>query len=177
MSDILNSGSEPCLSNTGYCPACPDCKGTGLRDSGVLPWGEAALVPCDCGTQGLQELQQAAESLTAPHRGPETPRHTLVAEAPAEAARAVTARAVGNYSPAEQRAFNAGRAFAERVARAEQNARSLAVTKIALDGLGDDFSPWDALQEIVKMLYPDLADLVDQDPALARRALNALQPD
>ena len=82
----------------------------------------------------------------------------------------------GNYSPAELRAFNAGRAFAERVACAEQNARSLAVTKIALDGLGDSFAPWKALQEIVEMLYPDLADLVDQDPALARRALNALQP-
>ena len=83
----------------------------------------------------------------------------------------------GNCSPAELRAFNAGRAFAECVARAEQNARSLAVTKIALDGLGDDFGPREALQEIVEMLYPDLADLADQDPALARRALNALQPD
>ena len=30
-------------------PTCPDCGGSGLRDSGgVYPWGEAILVPCDC---------------------------------------------------------------------------------------------------------------------------------
>lgn len=30
-------------------PNCPDCQGTGSRDSGgVHPWGEAAMVPCDC---------------------------------------------------------------------------------------------------------------------------------
>lgn len=82
-----------------------------------------------------------------------------------------------NYSPAELRAFNAGRAFAERISRAEQNARSQFVAKIAIDGMTYDREPWEALQEIFKTLYPDLADLADQDPALARRAFNALQPD
>lgn len=29
--------------------ACPDCHGSGERDSGgILPWGEAAMVPCGC---------------------------------------------------------------------------------------------------------------------------------
>ena len=35
----------------GYDPACPDCKGTGERDSGgTHPWGAPAMLPCDCDT-------------------------------------------------------------------------------------------------------------------------------
>ena len=82
----------------------------------------------------------------------------------------------GNYSPAELRAFNTGWAFAERMVRAEQNARRLILARLALDGLIED-SSHAAAQQTIKFLYPDLADLADQDPALARRALNALQPD
>lgn len=30
-------------------PNCPECKGTGERDSGgTHPWGEPAMLPCDC---------------------------------------------------------------------------------------------------------------------------------
>ncbi len=30
-------------------PGCPDCNGTGARDSGgTTPWGEAIFLPCDC---------------------------------------------------------------------------------------------------------------------------------
>lgn len=83
-----------------------------------------------------------------------------------------------HYSPAELRAFNAGRAFAERIARAEQNARRRDLCQMALHGLADDGVSQEAvLHRIVAMIYPDLADLADQDPALARRALNALQPE
>lgn len=106
-------------------------------------------------------------------------RHKTDHQQRAVAAQAVDARRGASqqdhYSPAELRAFNAGRAFAERIARAEQNTRSLAITKIALDGLVE-YSSHAAAQQIVRFLYPDLADLADQDPALARRALNALQP-
>lgn len=81
-------------------------------------------------------------------------------------------------SPAEQRAFNAGRAFAEHIARTEQNTRRRDLCQMALHGLADEGVSQEAvLLRIVAMLYPDLADLADQDPALARRALNALQPD
>ena len=38
--------AQPAL---GYDPACPECKGTGLRDSGgTHPWGEPAMMMCDC---------------------------------------------------------------------------------------------------------------------------------
>lgn len=41
------------FSPTGkHDPACPDCKGSGERDSGgTHPWGEAAMMPCDCDLQ------------------------------------------------------------------------------------------------------------------------------
>ena len=30
-------------------PGCPQCDGTGMRDSGgVHPWGEPIFIPCDC---------------------------------------------------------------------------------------------------------------------------------
>lgn len=33
-------------------PVCPDCNGSGLRDSGgTHPWGEPVMLPCDCGSQ------------------------------------------------------------------------------------------------------------------------------
>ena len=83
-----------------------------------------------------------------------------------------------SLTQAELRAFNAGRAFAERIARAEQNARRRDLCQMALHGLADEGVSQEAvLHRIVAMIYPDLADLADQDPALARRALNALQPD
>jgi hypothetical protein len=49
---------------------CPDCKGTGMRDSGgVHPWGEAALIPCDCADTLRAEVERLRallrEALTA----------------------------------------------------------------------------------------------------------------
>jgi len=33
----------------GYLPSCPECKGSGQRDSGgVHPWGEGIFLACDC---------------------------------------------------------------------------------------------------------------------------------
>ena len=38
--------AQPAL---GYDPDCPECKGTGQRDSGgIHPWGEPAMMMCDC---------------------------------------------------------------------------------------------------------------------------------
>ena len=38
--------TQPAL---GYDPDCPECKGTGQRDSGgTHPWGEPAMMMCDC---------------------------------------------------------------------------------------------------------------------------------
>jgi hypothetical protein len=38
---------------------CPECKGTGLRDSGgVYPWGEAIMLACDCGSSPGPGTQQ-----------------------------------------------------------------------------------------------------------------------
>ena len=83
-----------------------------------------------------------------------------------------------DYSPTEWRAFCAGRAFAERIARSEQNTRNKELAGVALDAMSDDPGLWlEGLQRIISLLYPNVADLADQDPALARRALNALQPD
>lgn len=97
----------------------------------------------------------------------------------AEAARAQhgAGQPVG-HSPAERRAFNAGRAFAERIARAEQNARRSAVLRIAVEARAElDADAEDLrleLHEIVRTIDPHLAELSCAD---ARRALNALQPD
>lgn len=38
---------------------CPECRGTGLRDSGgVQPWGEPISVPCDCTDAILAEMEK-----------------------------------------------------------------------------------------------------------------------
>lgn len=35
--------------NASPLPNCPECTGTGERDSGgTHPWGEAIYLPCDC---------------------------------------------------------------------------------------------------------------------------------
>lgn len=37
------------MQTTKHDPNCPDCKGSGERDSGgVHPWGAPAMIPCDC---------------------------------------------------------------------------------------------------------------------------------
>ena len=44
--DPRAEAAQPTL---GYDPDCPDCKGTGQRDSGgTHPWGEPAMMMCDC---------------------------------------------------------------------------------------------------------------------------------
>ncbi len=41
---------------------CPDCKGTGDRDSGgTQPWGEAIYVPCDCSAAAPAPVALAGE--------------------------------------------------------------------------------------------------------------------
>lgn len=45
----------------GSVEACPDCNGTGERDSGgVHPWGEPAMLPCDCDNRALASAQPVA---------------------------------------------------------------------------------------------------------------------
>jgi hypothetical protein len=40
---------------------CPECQGTGLRDSGgVQPWGEPIFVTCDCADAILAEMEKEA---------------------------------------------------------------------------------------------------------------------
>jgi hypothetical protein len=48
-------------------PACPDCKGSGERDSGgTHPWGAPAMMPCDCDRQPKHDLHYYAERLGVP---------------------------------------------------------------------------------------------------------------
>jgi hypothetical protein len=50
-------------------PACPDCKGSGERDSGgTHPWGAPAMMPCDCDRelQAKHDLHYYAEKLGVP---------------------------------------------------------------------------------------------------------------
>jgi hypothetical protein len=56
MSDFVPTGKHD--------PACPDCKGSGERDSGgTHPWGAPAMMPCDCDRQ--------------PKNDPTLPKHDL----------------------------------------------------------------------------------------------------
>ena len=51
---------------------CPECQGTGARDSGgVQPWGEAIYVPCDC-----------SNAAPAPVAQPLTPDHGWLRSGP-----------------------------------------------------------------------------------------------
>lgn len=44
----LDQAQQP-AAEVGPDPMCPDCKGTGERDSsGTHPWGAPAMAPCDC---------------------------------------------------------------------------------------------------------------------------------
>lgn len=45
-------------------PNCPDCHGTGERDSGgILPWGQPAMVACHCGKPDAEELYSALNDI------------------------------------------------------------------------------------------------------------------
>ncbi len=51
MMRALESDGEKLRAMTGedHGPHCPECLGTGMRDSGgVYPWGEHISLPCDC---------------------------------------------------------------------------------------------------------------------------------
>lgn len=45
-------------------PNCPDCHGTGERDSGgTHPWGAPAMVACDCYRPDANDLYTALDEL------------------------------------------------------------------------------------------------------------------
>lgn len=46
---IARSVNDHAIHSDELSSACLDCGGTGMRDSGgFMPWGEPALIPCDC---------------------------------------------------------------------------------------------------------------------------------
>lgn len=63
---------EHCLAAPGgpeaqpvACEDCPECKGTGLRDSGgVYPWGEYITIPCDCAAPQAEGRKRSTDGST-----------------------------------------------------------------------------------------------------------------
>ena len=57
LKDSLSQATQP-AAHEELSSACLDCGGTGIRDSGGFqPWGEAIMMPCDCGAN--QAFKQA----------------------------------------------------------------------------------------------------------------------
>lgn len=73
---------EPAASNQPdeeLSSACLDCGGTGLRDSGgIYPWGEAAMIPCDCGAapQPAEPTIRNFRTVAEPVKVPSVPEYT-----------------------------------------------------------------------------------------------------
>jgi len=58
MMRALEADGEKLRQLTGedHGPFCPDCMGTGMRDTGgTHPWGETIFVPCDCSSPTTDE--------------------------------------------------------------------------------------------------------------------------